>query len=206
MEEPEDGTGRWSSERRAASLLAPIGLSRRHATKVLHAGLAGPAVSLPGVTLYDESRVLRLLEWPAVTLDDCSEACPHGLLVLRRQVSVLEPLDEQLAAVSAGWDISDWTALRLALRMALRSSREAVPRMGFPAVVTVGGFVAMGAEVTRFGPWLGLVGPGDWFGRFVGRRLPAGPGKAWFLLGEPRSITGVSGRGEGLPRVGESAL
>ena len=64
--------------------------------KVLHAGLAGPAVSLPGVTLYDEARVRGLLEWPRVTLDDCSEACPDGMLVLRRQVSVLEPLDAQL--------------------------------------------------------------------------------------------------------------
>ena len=202
------------SERRAIVVLAGAGMTPRSARKVLHAGLAGPAVSLPGVTLYDEARVRGLLEWPAVTLDDCSEVCPHGLLVLRRQVSVLEPLDAQLAAVSAGWDISDWTALRLTLRLALRvaprSTREAVsttvPTTGFPALVTVGGFVATGAEVTQFGPRLGLVGPGDWFARFAGRRLPAGPGKSWFLLGEPRSITGVSGRGEGLPRVGESAL
>lgn len=103
-----------------------------------------------------------------LSLDDCSEVCPNGLLVLRRQVSVIEPLDAQLEAVSTGWDISDWTRLRLVLRC----SREGVPRARYPAVVSVGGYVATGA--------------------------------AWFLLGEPRSITGVNGRGEGLCHVGES--
>ena len=169
-------------------VLAAAGLTPRLARKVLHAGLAGPAVALPGMTLYDEARVQALLEWPEVTLDDCAEVCPQGVLVLRRQVSVRQPLEAQLEAVSSGWDIADWTRLRLVIRCSTRG-----PRAAYPAVVTVGGFVTTGADVAQLGPRLGLVRPGEWFGRFVGRRLPAGPGKAWFLLGEPRSVLGPSG-------------
>jgi hypothetical protein len=64
-----------------------------------------------GVTLYEEARVRALIQRPTMTAVEWRTACPWGLFVARRPVSVIDTREQQVEAVSGGWQISPWTRL-----------------------------------------------------------------------------------------------
>ncbi|GEP34589.1 hypothetical protein NSZ01_23570 [Nocardioides szechwanensis] len=100
-------------------------------------------------------------------------------------------------ALEEGWDLSVWTRLWI---------RIVCERDGWlPFVATVGGFVALGAEITAVAQTsprrcrLELRDPGAWFETLRSTRFPTGPGRDWVLRGSPCSSRGSS---EG-PSMGE---
>jgi hypothetical protein len=190
------------SAREAARVLAEVGLTWEQARRLLRAGFAGPGTRTAGSLLYDAAQVRALLNWPDVDELDLAEACPDELFVARfepqRSLDLLEPRDRQLKAVRRSWDLSLWTRVRLQHRV---RQLGAVPFVG-----TVGGFVAMGADIVgltldrqsgegpavRKGATSKLGGdrelirfelsePGEWFETLRGRRLRTGRGGPWIL-------------------------
>lgn len=166
----------WVSGREAARILARRALNRRQARRVLDAGLAGAPVRTSSATLYERRRVNELIERLGVPADVRQELCPNGVFVARRFFSVLAPRAEQMEALRGGWVISPWIAWALESRMAHEGP--------MPFVATIGGFVALGANLTGF--WkdrdhAGLVlrAPGPWFEAFEGHRFSTWSGNAW---------------------------
>ncbi|MDP2773444.1 MAG: hypothetical protein Q8O61_07780 [Nocardioides sp.] len=111
--------------------------------------------------------------------------CPSGVFVARRDLDLRSPRAQQLADLRDGWDLSPWTRVWI---------RVVCGRDGWlPFVATVGGFVALGAEVTGVMPTserqcrLELRDPGTWFETLRGARFPTGPGRDWVLRGSPCS-------------------
>jgi hypothetical protein len=132
-------------------------------------------MSTSAATLYRRDRVEELAARPALTYEEARAACPLGMFVGRRRVSVLCAWEDQVSAVSPGWDLGVWTAAFLN-----RDLREAAR----PAVFTVAGFIALGADLVHVRARgnrhdLVLEKPGPWFGSVCARRLDAGRGKAW---------------------------
>jgi hypothetical protein len=140
-------------------------------------------------SLYDAERVHQLLEWPEVMAKEGHEACPDGLFVARRFVHVEAPREEQLAAAAAEWDIAPGSRIWF-----YRWFEDFGP---MPTVVTVAGFVVLGAELTGFRRiagrerrWVSLVlqeprlqKPDAWFNAFEGHRLSSWSGNAWKVVG-----------------------
>ena len=103
---------------------------------------------------------------------------------------MLESVEAQLAVASSGWDLSGWARLWF-----YRWFEDLGP---MPAVVTVGGFVLLGAELRGFRREpsgsgrdrfsLVLQPPGDWFQAFADRRMRTWPGNPW-------QVEGCVGRG-----------
>lgn len=178
------------SERQAVWVLGSLGITPRHARKVLHAGLAGEPVRTAAATLYELEQVQALRDRPGVSEEAARASCPHGVFLARRAVSVLDPTDAQLAAVSPGWDISAWARLWF--------YRWLEDFGAMPVVVTLSGFVLLGAELTGFRREgdgrrrdrfaLVLQEPGGWFEAFAGHRVRTWPGNAW-------QVDGCVGRG-----------
>jgi hypothetical protein len=178
-----DSSLEWVSARQAADILARRALNRRQARRVLDAGLAGPPVRTSAATLYERRRVLELVERMGVPADARHELCPNGVFVARRFFSVLAPRADQMEALRGGWVISPWTGLLLESRIARQGP--------MPFVATIGGFVALGANLTGFwkdGDRSGLIlrAPGPWFEAFERHRLSTWSGNAWQLVdGKP---------------------
>jgi hypothetical protein len=159
----------WVSGRQAAGILAPAGLSRRGAERVLRAGLAGEPVRTSSSLLYDEDRVRALASRPRFNLTDLGEICSwRGAFLARREVSVDAPWDEQVSAASGGWRLGMWTG-------ALLGAQFAVNRP-LPFLAMVRGFVVFGAEVVGLAQHgdcvrLELVRPGPWYPELQGLRF-----------------------------------
>lgn len=180
---------RLLSERQAVWLLGGLGIASRHARKVLHAGLAGEPTRTAAATLYEAERVQALVARPGPSAEEARAACPNGFFLAGRSVSVLEPPEAQLAGVAPGWDMSGWARLWF-----YRWLEDCGP---MPVVVTVAGFVLLGAELDGFrrearepgrAPGrdrfsLVLREAGDWFEAFAGRRVRSWSGNRWQVVG-----------------------
>jgi len=175
------------SQREAAQILSPLGVSRDKSRQLLAHGLAGPPVRTRRAVLYDLVAVDRLaerVEANDATLDD---AAPHGLVLLRRALTPgpAHVLRDQLAH---GWDLTVLATIWLRLR--IEQSQQAGLR-GLPAMATVAGFPVVGAEVTGLttvfetatgsSQRLDLTPPGPWWIRLSQLRVPTGAGRPWVL-------------------------
>jgi len=166
------------SKREAAGMLLPLGLSRRHAEQVLDAGLAGAPAPSSASWLYDLEEVERLATRPVVNESDANAACPHGLFVARGPAALVD---------ASRWSMSHLTRLYLRICIAQHGP--------MPLIVTVGGFVARGADITAVHAAdshamaqtaFTLDPAGAWFDTFRDHRHPTGPGKSWLLQGRHR--------------------
>jgi hypothetical protein len=190
----ETAAGGWLTERQARERLGCLGLDPESARRVLVAGLAGPVVRTRAATLYDASRVQELIERARPSAGAMPE--PHVETFVARmapgRLDVRMPLDEQLDAVGGGWRLGIWTAGYLAIVGGMRGC--------LPFLATVGGIVALGAEITgsespgrrdgqdaRHAFTLQPAGP--WFDPWRGVLLPTGQGGgAWRIIGPPGAI------------------
>lgn len=86
-------------------MLARRSITPRHARRAIHAGLVGEPIQSAVANLYDAERVQELLAWPEVMAKEGRAACPNGLFIARRFVSVLATREEQLAAAAEDWII-----------------------------------------------------------------------------------------------------
>jgi hypothetical protein len=164
------------SGRDARALLRTAGLSSRHARTALHSGLVGEPLRTTTAHLYDQERVQELAGRPPIDWGVVAEACPTGIFVARRVITVTLSREEQIDQVSGGWGgLSPWVWLAMKLHVDDHGS--------LPLVATVSGFVVLGADIVgvRHGSELVLAPPGVWFGRFEGVRLWTGPGRPWEL-------------------------
>jgi hypothetical protein len=173
------------TSREAEARLAYPGLARRQARRVLAAGLAGPAMATRSAVLYQAEAVNDLTCWPVLTEAEVDVACPSGVFVARRDLDLMSPRAEVVQALREGWDLSPYTSAWI---------RAVCQQDGcLPFVATVGGFVALGAEITGVAQTadrqrrLDLRDAGEWFEMFRGARFPTGPGRDWVLRGSPCS-------------------
>ena len=187
------GPGGWLTERQARERLGGLGLDPESARRVLVAGLAGPVVRTRAATLYDAGRVQRLIERASPS---AAAPEPHMEMFVARmapgRLDVRLPLDDQLEAARGGWRLGTWTAGYLAIIGGARGY--------LPFLATVGGIVALGAEITgsesagrrdgrdaRHAFTLRPAGP--WFDQWRGVRLPTGQGGgAWRIIGPPGAL------------------
>lgn len=174
-----------SAREAAFALEIHAGLSRERARRVLGCGLAGHPERLVSRLLYDGARVHALANRPLVTEADIDDACPDGVLWVRRTIDVTEPVARQREVVARDWDFSAPTRVALLVRIARAGGR-------FPVVATVSGFVTHGADLTDvvvrgtedgYVYDLQLEDPGPWFDRLRDRRVPSAPGRAWSIRG-----------------------
>lgn len=99
----------WVSEREAAALLAPAGLSRESARKALRAGAAGDSVKTRGSRLYDADVVRALAGREPLHADELPDQLAPEVLILRIGDDRLQGLTQpgqRLAAVADGWIMS----------------------------------------------------------------------------------------------------
>jgi hypothetical protein len=208
--------------RQAARMLAEHGVNRRQALLVLQSGLAGEPVRTAAAHLYSERAVRRLCGWPTLDVDEIADLWPGGVLVGRRAIKLPIPLvrrltegrhgangdgdrdryseghgnrygeghgdgldDSLLAQVQGGWVISEWPQCQMGRPIAELGS--------LPFVCTVGGFVAVCANLTGFaaeprpaaargtGPRVRLLleQPGPWQEQVRGHRVLIGRGGPW---------------------------
>lgn len=190
------------SARAACERLRVVGLSRRHAQRVLDSGLAGPPTRLPSATLFDAARVEHLVTWPTLEEAAIDAACPWGLFVGRRQPQRPVTSDGQWGRAGVEWDMPAVTGAWI---------RICVDRHGFlPFVQTVGGFVVLGADivdvrVVTHGDGglqqrerrLLLREPGAWFDALQHRRLVTGAGPPYLIRGRHPTAGGGPGWGVG---------
>ncbi len=164
-------------------LLVDSGLTQRQARSVLAAGLAGLPMATPGAQLYAEEAVLGLAARPCLDRQEAAESCPGALFVARRWVDVLAPRDDQVHALTRGWNLGvRGTNVSLTVHLHARGR--------LPFVATVCGFVVLGAEISRLLGEPGgttyrmeLAEPGAWYASLADRRLRLGPGRDFALLG-----------------------
>jgi hypothetical protein len=189
------------SGRQATTVLFQAGLTRRQARRVLDTGLAGSPHRTAGSHLYDADRVVGFAARPWLTETEVDLLFPRELFIARRDIDVSAPEDVQLSAVRDNWDLSPWSRVLLRVRCA---------EHGFvPLVVTVGGFVVLGAEITDVfvaaprRAVLALRAPGDWFEPVRGIRLSSGPGRDFVVRGWNRPGPAPT-VGSPRPPVGES--
>jgi hypothetical protein len=164
------------SAREACGLLTRDGVSRRAALRVLASGVAGEPVRTRSAVLYDQARVSELAARPSIQWGDAEEWSPAGLFVSRRDVPATASREEQLAALSTGWDsVSPWEWVVAHLQLQQRGP------MAF--VATVGGLVLLGADIVEMKGFSTLVleDPGPWFDGVAGCWFPTGPGRPWVL-------------------------
>ena len=173
------------TQRQGAELLREHAyLTRRRATALLRAGLAGPPVRRGRALAYDMSAVRSLaaregVDWPSLFAE-----VPQGILVHRLPDSI--ELD-----VAATWQAR---TARLATQRAMPPvtvcllDAEARATNGTPWVATLCGYVVHVATVTRVGQdergrtTLQLAPPGDWGRHLVGRLLVTSPGRPWIHI------------------------
>lgn len=166
------------SAREATYVLASIGLDREATRRVLRAGLAGPAQLVGGTHVFDGQRVSALAARQPVA----TAGAPTTFVARvspRQGLDVTASFEDQVAAVRRGWPMSRIGPIVL---------RHAIELDGpMPFVATVGGLVAMGADIVGVAfdsdriAALDLRAPGPWFDLFRERRLPTGPGHPWLL-------------------------
>lgn len=167
------------SSRQAAVEFARVGLARDQARQVLATGLAGPGVRTASALLYDEAKIHELRRRPTVRSTGLDPRCRDGMFVTRgRHLDCSAPRREQLAAVGGGWWLSPFTVVLLETR-----AERGRP---VPFIVTVGGFVLLGAEIrgvrgTTKAATLDLADPGPWFDALRDRRIETGRGGPWIL-------------------------
>ena len=178
------------SARGAARILGTVGVHREAARRLLALGFAGEPIRTSSALLYDEARVEALARWPLVTAEEARRHCSSGVFVARRDVDVREPLVDQLAGLRRDWPLAFWKPVGLTMY----AERDGY----YPFVATVGGFVALGANIvaadldpsrpghrpTRVAEptVLTFEEAGAWFDNFRGHRFPTGPGRAWRIL------------------------
>ncbi|HET7682364.1 MAG TPA: hypothetical protein VFK34_01700 [Marmoricola sp.] len=174
------------------------GVGRRQALLVLQRGLAGEPVRTSAAHLYPERAVRQLCAWPTLSLDEVADLGPGGVLVGRRALQLpptdpagdvdrpVHALDDSLVAqVEGGWVISEWPQCQM---------QRPIAEVGWmPFVCTVGGFVAVCANLTGFAAEprgaaarapgrpvrLLLDPPGSWQEEVRGHRLLVGRGGPW---------------------------
>lgn len=170
------------SERAAAEILRPVGMSREQARRLLLTGAAGSGVR-GRTTTYDEAAVRALAARPAVDEGRLAADCPWGVHVVRlargRFLDTSRPWEVQATEVATQPRIPVMTAVTLGVRVRLTG--------GMPWVVTVSGLVVFGAEMTgwttpddvthRFS----LRPPGGWYDVLDRRWLAFGRGRHWFF-------------------------
>ena len=178
-----------------------VGITRRTARLVLGAGLCGPGLRTRGAVLYGAERVRAVADRPEVAHSSILRVQWPGTLVVRlgaasgldllAGVEDGEEEEEQRASVSGPWGLSPW--LRARIGLALSGAQFSEPRP-VPFVATVGGFVALGADIVgaapedsrpRAGVLLDLAPPSDWYDGFGRRRLPTGRGGPWRFYSSP---------------------
>ena len=169
------------SARAAAALLGegPC-LPRSQAGRVLASGLAGRPTRDGRRQLFRAAAVRELAGRPIIEDAELRRLHLPVLAIARRQVDVLEPLDSVLAGLAEGWDLHAAQCVGITAR---------VERTGpIPFVVTVAGFVQVGAELTGAFSWakrgdvtLGLRPPGRWYDRVRRLRLMTGPGRPFTI-------------------------
>jgi hypothetical protein len=170
--------GRLLSGRQAAQVLAGVGLNRSRARQVLAAGLAGEPIRTSSALLYDASEVQALTARPVVTWRDVAAMDLHTLFVARGDVDPQLSRLDQVRELSEAWRFQPLVGVELRWR---------VEKFGpVPFVATVCGFVALGAELTRFRPRTlerpGAVSePGAWYEAFRDKRFPTRPGRPWIM-------------------------
>jgi hypothetical protein len=121
--------------------------------------------------VYDRDQVAELIARPPVLDAELDDRFPHGLFVARRT-----------RGLDAGWKFSPWTCVWMRVRIERHGS--------FPLVATIGGYVVHGADIldaTTAGT-LRLAERGPWFAPLLGRRLPTGPGRPWWIRGLDRPV------------------
>ncbi|WP_432476830.1 hypothetical protein [Nocardioides sp. GXQ0305] len=185
------------TQRQAAALIGErTGITRRAATGLLNAGLAGTPRRTSASLLYDRTRVVELtdrrLVGPRTSLPP---ECAGGVL-LARTTAVTEPI----RAISGPGRMS-------LITQALTRLLPPTGQGWYPLVVLMNHFVVAGAElldvlpvpddhpeVERARAWPGRPRlwtlhtrpPGAWFtSAFAGRVLPAGAGNRYLLWGLP---------------------
>ena len=183
------------SAREAAQILAPSGLTRERARRLLLAGFAGEGLRTRGSLLYDDGRVRALLQRPVVDPRQLPGNFRHGVFVARVMDlgPDLAPGDLTRGLSARTWRLSPYA--RVEMRIAIESQGY------LPFVATVCGFVAVGADIAAVWPLRGepgsrerpvstldLVEPGDWFEVFRGARFPTGAGGPWTLWRPPRPV------------------
>jgi hypothetical protein len=171
--------------RQAADVLGRVGLSREQARRLLHTGLAGPAIRTRGALLYDAGRVMELADWPTVDPTTIDPICQAGVFVARLpDLDAYAPPADLDARVADGWQVS--ATMRLQLRV------QAQRAVCVPFVATVSGYVVLGADLIDVRPMpaptlteqrcrLELQPAGTWFEGLRARRLVTSPGGPWTL-------------------------
>ncbi len=186
------------SERAACERLRGVGLGRRHGQRVLASGLAGAPIRLPSAVLYPAHRVDQLLTWRPLDGDELDAACPGGVFIGRRALDPTVPAACRIDEAGEGWSLDLFSRVWILHRVDQHGS--------LPFVVTVGGFVALGADIVGLRttaqrqPALELREPGAWFGALQQRRLVTGAGPTYLIRGwhpsaggaHPRSAMGES--------------
>jgi hypothetical protein len=183
--------------REAGRLLGDLGVDRESARRALLAGVAGPGERIGGLVLYESARVEELVALvgsaPEPDPRSLAPICRGGIFVARvgprreesspwrtwRGADMTAPMSEQLDAVRRWWHMSPYTRILFEAR---------VERNGYlPFLVTVSGFVVLGADVVAIDPWrpegtsFSLREPSRWFDPFRHSRLPVTQGGPWQL-------------------------
>jgi len=185
------------TQREAAFLLGErTGISRRAATRLLNAGLAGPPQRTSAALLYDQARVVELAERrPVGPRESLPPECAGGLLLARTTA-----VTDQVEAISDPGRMSIFT-------QALTRLMPPPEQGWYPLVVLMNHVVVAGAELVDIDPapadhpeverartWPGRPRlwmlrtrpPGPWFdAAFAGRMLRVGPGNRYLLWGVP---------------------
>ena len=169
-------------------MLVAAGVGSRGARRVLESGLAGEPVRTRAAVLYDVARVQALAERPTLGLWDLVDRCPGGFFMARRPMDVRLSPAEQLGDLSHGWgEVSRWRWVAMAHQVRRQGS--------IPLIVTVSGFVVLGADIVGLRGFSELVlGPaGTWFDAVAGSRVPMGPGRPWVLHLGPLAPERIAG-------------
>lgn len=209
-------TSRWLTQRQATEELRFLGIGRDAARSALQAGIAGPPVRIRSAMLYDADAVAAAVGRAANPCKIRSRS-DRPIFVARiaprtpdpdstwrswRGADTTAPVQEQRDAARAWWFLGARTQI---LTEAIGQAK------GMPFVVTCGGIVVHGAEITGFDADLeqeatqlseprraGLTGrartyarrataftlsdPGEWFDAQMGRRWMTGPGGPFRLV------------------------
>ena len=166
-------------------------LSRPRVTRLLATGVVGAPVRAGGALLYDGDAVRRLAARPRRTRADLATGGLRRVIVLRRAVDLLADRATQEAQLTDGWNLNYLDCLGMTWKIEADGP--------IPVVVTVSGFVILGAELAGFtrssmapGKRVRLVvrEPGSWFEPLRETRLDVIPGATFSFwdAGQPDAV------------------
>lgn len=177
------------SEREAARLLTPLGLSRSGSQHLLSTGIAGPAMRAGGMKLYDARLVEELASRPPVSADEVRKLFPDGAMVVRlpraRTVDASAEWPDTADELAGPWPLGRGAGLAVWVK---HLSGHTVPLM-----LTVAGCVLSGATTTDVlpasetqgtGVAFALSAPGPWLREVRRRMLTFGRGAPIEVLGD----------------------